>query len=284
MGVVGFAAGLGLVAAGALLYAFSGKLPPNPFVGVRIGYAYVSRKAWVKLVKVSSILVAALGAVSAALSLTVGDLPGLMSVGLGSVIITYFLIYYAERVGEEESLRTPAKQWEVLKEVPKIPPPAAALLIVIGTAVVSMLYVMVNYPKLPEQVPSHFGPDWKPNAYSPKSVAVGVTFTNELIILAVTALLYYLGWRKPEALYKPWFDISTYVKVVNTLYIVLALVNMLVGIGSTTMIVYALNNGMPSWLIISFDVVLVALLLSVVYLIAVTVKAYRRVRVSYPSP
>ncbi len=283
MGVLGLVSGLAVAASGIVLYVLADKIPPNPFIGVRVGYAYVSKRAWVRVMKAGSALLTLLGIAAAMMSYPFGDLAALMGIGLGSVALTYFIIHYAEKVGEEESLRTPEVRREPLKEIPKVAPPLAALLIVAGSAIISTLYVVINYPNLPAQVPTHFGPNWKPDAYSPKSVALGTVLADELIIIPLTAFIYYLGWSKPEALYKPWFDIHTYLKVVNTLYILLALVNMLVGLGNAIMVIYTLNNNIPEWFTYSFDAGLIGILLCVAYLFAVTVQAYRKVKVSFPT-
>lgn len=50
-----------LIGVGLIIYFIANRIPPNPFLGFRIGYAYVSRRVWVKLNRISGIVVALIG-------------------------------------------------------------------------------------------------------------------------------------------------------------------------------------------------------------------------------
>jgi len=104
------AASLGLLVAlpGLALAMVADRLPPNPFVGFRVGYAYTSRRAWVAANRAAGLGLAALGLAAAAVGLLAGVVAEAVFLMAASLPLLAALVSYAERAAERSLLSEPA--------------------------------------------------------------------------------------------------------------------------------------------------------------------------------
>jgi hypothetical protein len=270
-----------LVGLGALLYLIAEKLPPNPFVGFRVGYSYVSKDVWVKVTKVSALALVALGGAGGVVGYLWGDLSAAVCTMLGVLVIVIALIPYAERLAEKELIKKPSEKTGTHAGIPRVPPNLALTLLTLASSVGSIAYLLLNYPHMPDRIATHFGLTLNPDSFGPKSEAVIANASGVSIITLVTLLIYYLGWKKPEALYKPWFDLITFRKIVNALYILLASVTMMASLGVVAVVQYSLTQAPDLLLKYSFYGLLALSLGMTLYILNLNIKAYGRKKISF---
>lgn len=104
------AASIGLLVAlpGLAMAMVADRVPPNPLLGFRVGYAYTSRRAWAAANRAAGLGLAALGLASALVGLAGGVVAEALFLLVASLPLLAGLVAYAERVAERSLLSEPA--------------------------------------------------------------------------------------------------------------------------------------------------------------------------------
>ncbi len=258
-----------------VLYFVAPKLPPNPIVGFRAGYAYVSRKVRVRLTRVSAVIFMCLGVVVATASLVLGDLAAAIILAVGAVAVLVVMIAYASRVAEVELFKLPGRERAGVGEVAPVRPTIVHVAVVAASVIISTAYTLLNYGELPNIMAVHFKWGWQPDSYLPKSEGVLTVLSFQAVTAAIALYTYYLGWR-PEALYKSWYSRSDFRKVTNTIYTVVMLTAALSAVANVSTITYNMWGKPSSVLEYTIYALLAALLASSAYLATLIVRTYMR--------
>ncbi len=157
---------------------------PNPFVGVRSGYTYLSRRAWKKTNTFAGIFSLISGLLM--LTLYILDFPKsvVLAVFLCCVATMVVLTYrIAKREYEIEDLSTPAGKTEPIKFESK-----KALIAVTVPILLYITLVAVLWKYIPEKMAIHFDLFGKPDNFVSKPVGILIPIFVMLLILILTFL------------------------------------------------------------------------------------------------
>ncbi len=157
---------------------------PNPFVGVRFGYTYLSRRAWKKANTFAGIFSLILGFLM--LTLYILDFPKsvVLAVFLCCVATMVVLTYrIAKREYEIEDISTPVEGTEPMKFGSK-----KALIAVTVPILLYIALVAVLWKDIPERMAIHFDLSGKPDNFVSKPVGVLIPISVMSLILFLTFL------------------------------------------------------------------------------------------------
>jgi len=203
---------------------------PVPFIGFRVGYAYISKRCWKKIN-----IVAGLAFLSIALSVPIqrmvmdsGTL--ILLLALEIVVATWILTEVAERIAERELLRIEdtSTQCDSLTELRSLKPFPILVAVALAMLVVLIIVAVQEVPRLPSTVALHFGPNGEPDRYGSREELLTSLILSTTLIYSIYALFIYLGVKKPEAFHKPWLGIEGVRKIVEALYAILTLIAVIV--------------------------------------------------------
>ncbi len=159
---------------------------PNPFVGVRFGYTYLSKEAWRKANTFAGLYCLILGLCFLAVSLSI-KLPfqEFLAVYVISVIpMAYFSYRIAKETYEREDLSTPVGEVK-----PMVLNLRRALILQTIPILFYLVAAVALWNRIPETVAIHFGISGSPNVYASKLVGVLLLpLTAMLVIVALTIL------------------------------------------------------------------------------------------------
>ncbi len=247
-----------------------------PFVGFRVGYAYVSKRIWKKYSYLSGGVLLALGALSYILGIAVSPLMGIIISSLSLIFLAVLLTFLAERDAEKEALRLGLEPKKVERKFSPIPlglPAIVVAAIAFFTVLATSLYL---YPMLPKVVPTHFTLNGTPNAYSSKTEGVAGLLFGVGVLSGVAIFLGYLSIKKPEAYYRPYMKWESMKRLVEWLLILIMFLNVGVCLISVDILYYMVNKRM----VIPLEWLGISILISIVSTLAVafyyTFKGYRR--------
>ncbi|ASJ02646.1 hypothetical protein A3L09_04910 [Thermococcus profundus] len=159
---------LTLLAAGLLTYAFRNKR--NYFIGFRVGYTYMSERAWRETNAFAGLFMAVFSIFLLGLALAGVEIPVFTLVMLAGVILLMVAGFrIAKRAYEEEelSIEAPEKPPERIRVSVK---PYLTLQL-LGLAAYFILLALL-WDKLPEKVAIHFNASGKPDSFASKTVGV----------------------------------------------------------------------------------------------------------------
>ncbi len=282
--LVAFVSSLLIAVTGAALYLLAERLPMNPFVGFRIGYAYISRKLWVKLNKEAGLVLAVIGAFLMPASLILEPLASIMLLLALLVGATIVLVERASRLAEKELLSAPPREAAPGARITPVPPSIGHVAALVAAVVFTIGGLAAYYPMLPDNVAVHFTWSGVPDSYAPKASIPALVLTPFLVLLVLTAFFFILGYRKPEAFYKPWLPWSMITRFVGILYTLLIAVLLVASFANLDLLYYNVYGyhlvPTPIFVTVSLTVTLGL----TAYLIAVLVKAYTRLRERYRAP
>ena len=276
--------GLSLIVVGAVIYLSAAKIPPNPFIGFRIGYSYVSREVWTKLLKVSSLGILVLGILSLIIGWLYGTSPSALITGVGSIIMLVLLLPYARIIAEKEQIRKPAVVRGPTQGIPKLTPNPVLPSLVLAVGIASLIHIAINYWALPKQLPAHyvpFNPYWVPDIFAPKHEIVMLMTSVNALIIGVTLLIYYLGWRRPEVLYIPWFGKALLRRAINIFYLLLAISSLTTSLMAIIIVQDGITGSTPVYLAAVEDSLLAALTALIIYLTWITASAYKTKKLTF---
>lgn len=222
-----------------ILIGLYGKV--TPFIGLRIGYAYVSKKLWRKYNIVTGIALIIYALILYIISMWFNNILLIMISPLPYLAILLILVFMAEREAERESLKTPQETREI--EFRKgFRTAVPAIIISLIAYVFSITYMVLSYPLLPDRVASHFGPGGQPNGFMTKDALLLTSILAILVLVGVTFSLAYLGLRKPEAFYRPYMKWDATVKTVDAMFVFLAYINVVVSLALVDTVYYNLQG------------------------------------------
>ncbi len=174
-----------MVLVGVITYAL--RNTPNPYVGVRMGYTYLSKEAWRKANTFAGIYCVAVGFALLALSV-IFQPPNLvfLSILLTSVAILAVLSYrIAKETYEMEDLKAPIKSAKPLEKIDVKP----YLLVQLISVILYLILVSTLWDEIPSKFAVHFNVSGKPDCYADKVVgAVILPLLTMSIVPAVTVL------------------------------------------------------------------------------------------------
>ena len=165
---------------------------PNPFIGVRFGYTYLSREAWKKANTFAGIYSVIAGTCLLSLVLVM-DLPLQVFVVLylASVIpLAYFSYRIARETYEKEDLSSPADMVEPLD----IGDWRRAVKLQAIPMAVYVLLVASLWSRIPDVVAIHFSLSGEPDSFASKTIGILVI---PLTAMAIMLLLTALSTREP---------------------------------------------------------------------------------------
>ena len=274
--IVYFVASVVLVS-GALLVLLAGRIPANPIFGFRIGYAYVSKRAWVKLNRVAGACLCILGASLIPQYLLLGDAgTTVLLFGVELTALTAALILYGERVAEAELIS------EAVPSTPGKPVPVrgyginplAAALVILGVLILAYSATLLPSIKGGE-VAVHFGASGEPNGFMPAS-QLPTLYLAPAFVGGLTALFMFLSVRKPESFYKPWLTEREITVLTHSLQVILASVFLVISVAIYDTIHYNIYEAHAVPLQLLIPASLAMILAPTAILVAVSVKAYMR--------
>ena len=267
-----------IIVAGVILYIIVPRIKPNPFLGFRVGYVYVSRRLWVKANRIASITLSLIALTSIILSPIIGETASLIVLVLGATITVITLTLYFERLAEKELISMPPITEEKTSTMIEpiypsiyhiIPPIIALTLLVIG--------LILYYPMLPLEVAVHFNIEGLPDRYTSKTEALLIIVSSVITVYSLYSFIIFLGLKKPEAFHKPGLSIRTIRKIVGILYTILSVASTLVCLGMLDILYYNVNETHIPLINIIVVVFTLLILLHLVRLILVVKKEYRLV-------
>ncbi len=175
---------------GILTFAF--RNTPNPYVGVRIGYTYLSKEAWRKANTFAGIYCTAMGITLLAFSMLLNPprtifLAVLLTLSSILAIQSYRI---AKETYEKEDLSSPIKEAKPMETV-KVKPYLLAQVVPIA---IYLILATTLWDTLPDRVAIHFDLSGKPDSYADK-------FTGALVLplvsMTIVPLISALASREP---------------------------------------------------------------------------------------
>lgn len=275
--VIVYFVALVVLASGAALALLAGRIPANPIFGFRIGYAYVSRRAWVKLNRVAGTCLCILGASLIPQYLLLGD-AGLtvLLFGVELTALTAALILYGERVAEAEliSEAVPALPGEPVPVRGYGINPLAAALMLLGVLILAYSATLLPSIKGGE-VAVHFGASGEPNGFMPAS-QLPMLYLAPAFVGGLALLFMFLSVRKPESFYRPWLTEREITVLTNSLQVMLASVFLVISVAIYDTIHYNIYEAHAVPLQFLVPASLAMIFVPTAILIAVAAKAYGR--------
>jgi len=266
-----------VLVSGALLALLAGRIPANPILGFRIGYAYVSKRAWVKLNRVAGACLCILGASLIPQYLLLGDAgTTVLLFGVELTALTAALILYGERVAEAEliSEATPSIPGEPVPVRGYGINPLAAALMLLG--VVILAYSVTLLPSIRGgDVAVHFGVSGEPNGFMPAS-QLPTLYLAPAFIGGLALLFMFLSVKKPESFYKPWLTEREITILVHSLQVMTASVFLVISVAIYDTIYYNIREAHAIPVPLFMPASLAMILVPTVVIIVVAVKAYVR--------
>ncbi|MBP1911469.1 SdpI family protein [Thermococcus stetteri] len=157
-----------LFLSGLLTFAFRNKR--NYFIGFRIGYTYMSDRAWRETNTFAGLFIMVFSVLLLGLALAgIGILAFILIMLAGVVFLAVAGFRIAKRAYEEEELSTEAPEKPVEKIEIKVKPYLIAQ--ILGLAAYLVLAALL-WNKLPERVAIHFSASGEPDSFATKTIGV----------------------------------------------------------------------------------------------------------------
>ncbi len=178
-----------------LQYSVAPKLGPNPYFGLKIGYTLSSKEVWVKANKKVGYLMILHGIVLIPFSVIAGDnvLLFLLPFLVPLIAISIYGIWYSARLLETIEKSGPYSTVPIKPIKLSLPWKISPLLLVLITVV----FICVTYPSLPNVVAVHFDSSGNPNGWSSRETLIQLYFVYLATFAAVAYLLIYAGEKHP---------------------------------------------------------------------------------------
>ena len=160
---------------------------PNPFIGVRFGYTYLSKEAWRKANTFAGLYCLILGLCFLVISLSV-RIPFMIfftMLVISMIPMTYYSYKIAKETYEKEDLSTPIGEVKpMLVDIKRI------LILELIPMILYVLAVAILWNRIPQKFAIHFGINGRPDLYASKLVgALLIPLTAMFLILALTILV-----------------------------------------------------------------------------------------------
>ncbi len=193
-----------LIIAGILTYALRNR--PNPYIGVRFGYTYLSKEAWRKANTFAGICVTILGLSLLIISLTLNIQITVFFAILLIALTVFIVLSYriAKETYEIEDLKTPAQVTKPLR----IEGIKFYLTVQIVPIFLYLILTLILWDKIPSRVAIHFDVTGKPDYYSDKFIGAVVI---PIIAMCITPFLTFLSYIEPMITRFPAFGSKSFV-------------------------------------------------------------------------
>ncbi len=196
------------IAVGLTLLLAANRLPPNPILGARIGYAYSSRAAWRSVNRLVAVALLLLGVVGLVVEYTAGGLPSLFIVLVSTPVLLLMASIYSERVAERAGLSEEGGGAGGLVEARLPRALTAPVLFGLAFIVAAEAYTLLIYPRLPSTLAVHFSASGTPDRFLDKHLWLGVSLALTLFVAGMDVFAFIVVMYKPIVLYKPWYRVS----------------------------------------------------------------------------
>lgn len=202
-----FGLGIGglLILIGLATYFLAPRVGPNPFFGVRVGYAYASRAVWDKTNRAGGIAFAGvgLGMMLFALILQMLNIAprDAISVLTGAMLIallgaTVWLVMYARHL---------ARDTAPMRELAPVKFRWAYLAPVLSTFALLVAVMIYFYPALPAQkMATHFNITEQPDGWMPRDAFVVSYLGLAALIAAINSVVVIVATREPLISFGRW--------------------------------------------------------------------------------
>ena len=179
---------------GVLLYAF--RNTPNPYIGIRIGYTYLSEEAWRKANAFAGIYCIVLGLTLLAVSLIFhpSKLIFLAIILILAAVLAVQSYRIAKETYEREDMKTPVSAARLEKVEAKPADLKLYLLIQLIPVVVYLILALALWNKLPDTVAVHFSASGRPNGYASKLSGV---LAIPLIVMVIVPVITAVSLKEP---------------------------------------------------------------------------------------
>jgi len=212
--------GITYLTLGAILYFLIKRIPPNIFIGLRIGFTFISREVWSRVNREYGASLVALG--TAVILLNYLGLPPntLLNVSVGAaIVITLVFIIRAYRLADYYATMKVGGGGEGVEVIKPLKLGSLRTALAIAPPILITASLILTYPILPNQVATHFGPNGLPNGFTSKYGFL--TFVTPLILtlslLGLASVI--LGMKLPIAFYNPWTTMGRFFIAVTDLLI-----------------------------------------------------------------
>lgn len=236
-----------MICLGVLTYVFRNR--PNPYIGVRMGYTYLSKDAWKRANTFAGVYCILMGFALLAISVILkpSEIIFLAILLILVAVLTVLSYRIAKETYEREDLKTPTNATRPLKIV-RI---RTYLIVQLIPIVLYFILVSTLWNTIPDTVAIHFDVSGKPDSYADK-------ITGSLIIplatMAIMPLLTVLASREPMLIRFP-----VYGKGQRALLTFLTGIQLFIVAIMTLVLLYSINmvfGKMIVWFAISFIVLL----------------------------
>lgn len=178
-----------------LQYSVAPKLGPNPYIGLKIGYTLSSKEVWVKANKKVGYLMILHGLVLIPFSVIAGDnvLLFLLPFLVPLIVISIYGIWYSARLLETIEKSGPYSTVPIKPIKLSLPWKISPLLLVL----ITVAFICITYPSLPNVVAVHFDSSGNPNGWSSRKTLIQLYVVYLATFAAVAYLLIYAGEKHP---------------------------------------------------------------------------------------
>jgi len=170
---------------GVIVYAF--RNTPNPYIGVRIGYTYLSKEAWRKANTFAGIYCMMAGLILLTVALVFNP-SRIMFIALLLISVTVLAIQsyrIAKDTYEKEDLKTPVKDTKPV-EMAKFKP---YLIVQLISIVLYFIAILMFWNRIPDVVATHFDASGNPDNYADRLTGAVIIPLIAMAIIPILTLL-----------------------------------------------------------------------------------------------
>lgn len=175
-----------LVAIGVLTYLF--RNTPNPYIGVRLGYTYLSKEAWREANTFAGVYSIVIGVIIGAITYLLNPpreiLLLLFLIAIGILAVTTYL--KAKEAYERAEFRVPLEESPKPLTTANVKPYLMVQLIAVG---IYFLIVALLWNKLPEEIAVYYSSNGIPDNFAPKVMGAFVYPLAGFIIMPLFTIL-----------------------------------------------------------------------------------------------
>ena len=240
-----------LITLGLIQYFIvSRKVPPNPFIGFRVGTTFMHREVWVRINKQSGIALVALGAITFLLNeLGVDALTTLIAV-VTYLPIYALLLYRSYRLAEYYSLIKPSRDGSEVEVLRLEPPGVIKLVLAALPPLIVTTSIITTYSLGTHELSGGY--------FSSNFIVTTVIY---LITTSYALINILLGIKYPILFYNPWMSIQRFYSLTTDILIG---ISWTIAITYLNMTIYLITNTYP----IPINLLIPALPMIVVCLVA----------------
>jgi uncharacterized membrane protein len=202
-----FGMGIGglLCLVGILTYWLAPIVGPNPFFGVRIGYAYANREAWDKTNRYGGAVMAIAGIVTAVLAIVLQLMNIPTQNGMTVLTIVMLLAMTIATVSMFAYARTVGQATPIAQELVPVEFNWGYLVPVLVTFIMLLALAMYVYPALPaNRVPSHFNINDQVDGWQTRNEFLATFLGLGLFFVILNWVTVFVSTREPLVAFSRW--------------------------------------------------------------------------------